>query len=167
MHSMRTQISFPIRPSLSDSPQPEQTYDPMTIIPAHPLLALLAILGAVASFFTAKLAQAVPTLDQTDILGSTFLTMMCLAGSLGGSAIYVLTFASNESPRDVWRKGISCASFAGLFTPILIRWQDWPQVPSVCLAASGVMALFALALLHAGVPWGNKKIDNSFPKDGS
>ena len=116
--------------------------------PFHPILAMLTFMGACASYIAAKLAQLNPALDSNDILGSSFLTMMCLAGSLGGATIYIMLFGQNDPRNTLLAKAITCSFSGMIITPFIIRWRNWPEVPSVVLiAAAGVSGVAWMVLI--------------------
>jgi len=139
----------------------------MTIPLPHPILMVILIATSLASYGAGKLAQAVPLLDKPDVLGSTFLTLMCVSGSCFGAAIYVLTFARKDPRTDIVAKALVSAFTGFVTSPFLIRWRDWPEVPSVVLFVSACMAMIAWTVVLRGVPWLANKVTSPFDKTDS
>lgn len=151
-------------PRYSFSNVPEAPPVPMVIPLPHPILLVVLFGASLASWVAGKIAQAVPMLDKPDILGSTFLTLMCVSGSCLGAAIFVLTFARKDPRTDIVAKALVSAFTGFVVSPFLVRWRDWPEVPSVVLFVSACMAMIAWSVVIKGVPWLGSKVTGLMDK---
>lgn len=113
-----------------------------------------------AAVFSVMLAAATSivsgTLSAQTIWDQSQLRMFCLIGALGGAFLAVALFPPKEgagSPvRRLAAKFLSSGIAGMLFTPIVIRWREWPLDVDVVLAVSGAVALVAVTVLHTAIP---------------
>lgn len=155
----------------------EEANDPKAMIPIpapiHSIVAMVALLGSIASYFAAQFAKAHEhfsmladgSLPENGILGSNYLVALCLAGSLGGSIVFVLAFCQNDSRRQVCSKLLICSILGMIATPSIIMWRGWPEIPEVVLSAAGGVSLLSYTVLLQLFPWVVGKITTPLKTD--
>lgn len=117
----------------------------------------IRIVNLIGEMFASALATFIavlatlPALSADTVWDKQQLRMYCLLGSIGGAWLAITIFPPHTERGNVAQKlafKFLSSSVSGLlFTPIAIRWQNWPLDVDVILAVSGIVAFLSWSLL--------------------
>jgi hypothetical protein len=113
---------------------------------------LTACAGAAASLMAAIIPEGMA--HSLNIIDDSKLRLICISGSLGGAILSVGIFPppASSGVRGLALK-ISCSSISGvLFSPMVMRWMNFPIQTDEVLAIAGAVALVSWSTLQMAVP---------------
>ena len=87
----------------------------------------------------------------TVIWDDSALRLICIAGSIGGALLSILLFPPT-SARAMAGKMTASVLAGAMFTPVLLRWTNFPPDADVMLCAAGIVALLSWSVLMICVP---------------